>query len=485
MRPPKLNLYIPYISKIKDIANKLGVNIWLVGGFLRDFYLKVDKEFLDFDFCVEKNTLDFVEEFSKLFSFKYIVLDEKNLTFRVIIKRKEKIYNYDFTNMRGRDIKEDLFLRDFSINTLAININDKKLKVLDYFNAKKDLDNRIIKVVNEKNFLDDPLRILRVFFFMANYNFKIENNTLKAISKYKNFLNKVSGERINEELFKILKAKKSYKAIKLMSNLKIIDIIIPQIKNTRGVSQGRYHHLDVWEHSLETLLQFENMYNKKLYKDRDLFRYLNTEIIQNRTRLQVIKLACLLHDIGKPKAKSKKKKKTIFYCHEKIGKEIIEKITERLKFANKIKETLQRLVFWHLRPGYLADQVKPSKRAIYRFFRDTSEDGISVILLSLADWKATRGPLTSKIRRKKHQDVMFKIIKDYFNEKNKKPLPKLIDGYDIMDRFNIQPSPLVGKILKKIKEEQALGNINTKKEALKIAREVIKNENQRYRDISN
>ena len=137
------------------------------------------------------------------------------------------------------------------------------------------------------------------------------------------------------------------------------------------------------------------------------------------------------------------------------------------------------LIFWHLRPGYLADTVTPSRRAVYRFFRDTKREGASVILLSIADWRATRGAAVDRKKRVIHERIMFNLLKDYFRQKTDKPLKKIVDGYDIMGKFNLPPSPVVGKILKKIREEQALGNISTKKKAYGIARDIINRETRK------
>jgi len=468
---------IPYFSLISSLARKKNINLWLVGGFLRDFYLKKEKiipeekENFDFDFCVEKDVFSFVKEFSKEISSRYIVLDEKQGSFRVILKRKSLIFTYDFTLMRGATLKEDLSLRDFTINTLAWDLSKNCL--IDYFKAKEDIKKRKIRVIKEIVFLNDPLRILRGFSFVSFYNFKIEKKTKEVMKKYKRYLNKVSPERINEEIFKILSTGSSFRIVKEMDDLEILEEIIPQIKMTKDVYQGSYHHLDVWRHSLETLKEFELLYKRKLSKDKETFSYLEEEIAKERKRIMILKLACLLHDIGKPLAKKIKKKKTIFHTHEKIGMQIVEEIALNLRLSSKEKEVLKKLIYWHLRPGYLADCVSISKRAIYRFFRDLGEEALSVILLSLSDWRATRGVLVDEKKKKKQEKIMFKLIDKYFEEKKKKPLPKIVDGYDIMKRFKLSPSPLVGEVLKRIKEEQVLGKVKSKKDAYKIAKKVI------------
>jgi poly(A) polymerase len=465
---------IPYILSLSRIAKSKSINLWLVGGYLRDIYLKRKKDLVDFDFCVEKNTLSLVKEFSREVKSKYIILDAVEESFRVIVKSKKKNYQFDFSKMRGASLKEDLNLRDFTINTLAVDVCDRKFKLIDMCGAKKDLDKGLIRVPSERVIKDDPLRILRGFVFSAILNFRIEKNTLFYFSRYKNNIKQVSSERIVEELYKLFSAKHSYKTIKLMDPLSILDCIIPGIKQMRGIIQGDYHHLGVWDHSIETLRQFERLYENTLVFDADIDKHLKEEVAYGRSRLQIIKFACILHDIGKPRAKKKLKKKTIFYEHEKIGRDLVSKLADKLRLSHKEKDLLKKLVFWHLRPGYLADQITPTKRAVYHFFRDTQEEGIAVIVLSLSDWRATRGPLTSFKKRRRHEKIMLALLKEYIAHQKEKPLKKIIDGNDIMKRFKIESGPVVGLILKKIHEEQSLGHITNKTQAFAISRQIIR-----------
>jgi len=468
---------IKYIKRIADLSIKRKTKVWLVGGFLRDKILKREKELVDVDFCVEKRTLPFVKELSKLLSSKYIVLDDKQQSYRIFVKDKAKVYTYDFTAIRGKDIIEDLSKRDFTINSIAVDINDKRFTLLDPYQGALDLSRGVLRSVSEDVFLDDPLRVLRAFSFKANYGFKIKTTTEKAIVKYKVFLKDVSGERIREEIFKIFSTSTCYKTVKEMDRLAVLDEIFPEIKKCRKVVQGDYHHLDVWDHSLETLRQFERLCKEQIETNSEVSDHLSGSSKMVVSKITLLRLACLFHDIGKPVAKKETEKKTIFHMHEKIGRDIAEKICERLRFSVREREFLKKCVYWHLRPGYLADQKTLSKRAVYRFFRDTDVDGVAVILLSLADWRATRGPLINYRKRKRHERVMLGLVDFYLSEKKKKPLPKLVNGDDIMHRFKLDQGKLVGRILEKITEEQNVGRIRNKTEAYALAKRVIKSLN--------
>ncbi|MFH1771536.1 MAG: HD domain-containing protein [Candidatus Omnitrophota bacterium] len=471
---------IPYFSKLASLAKKNNIEVYLVGGALRDFIIAPKKNIFDFDFAVSKGASLIARKFAKVTGGSYVVLDEENKSYRVVVKEKKQCFQYDFTAFRGKDISGDLLGRDYSVNALAVSVNlYPKAKLIDNCNALSDLKRKIIRTISQKALKEDPLRIIRAFSLMSRYKFTIERETLRLISLNKTLIKSVAGERINEELYKIFSAVNSYSALRLMSDTKVLDEIFPCIRSARGVYQGRYHHLDVWNHSLEALKKYEVMYTRKLMNNPGIFKYLNQEIIPGRSRNYIVKLASLLHDIGKPLAKKKKGKKTIFHTHEKIGRDLAEQLGSRLKLSFKETDTLKKYIFWHLRPGYLADRHTPSKRAVYRFFRDTQDEGVAVILLSIGDWRATRGPEIGQKKRIIHERILFKLTDSYFKDKAKLPIAKLVDGYDIMRKFSLRPSVLIGKILKSVKEEQALGKIKSRADAYNLAKKIITNSKKR------
>ncbi len=468
---------IPYLSRIKRLAGFYKVETYLVGGFLRDLLLKGEHTKLDFDFAVEKKAVEFAKEFAKNSNGKVVVLDKVLRNIRVVIKKKNKFLNYDFAKFRDKDLKGDLEKRDFTINTLTVDIKKyPRLKIKDHCDGLEDLRKKRIRCVSKNSFKDDPLRILRAFSLQALYNLKITKDTEVLIKKHRTKLKRVAPERITEELFKVFSASKSYKTVNKMDELGVLERLFTQIKKAKGVNQGGYHHLDVWKHSLESLRCFENLYTRKLKKHPEIVSYLEEKVGQNRSRYQLIKFSCLFHDIGKPKAKLRKDKRTLFYGHERIGRDITEKICNKLRLSVKETAFIKKLIFMHLRPGYLADTKHPTPKAVYRYFRDANQEAVAVLLLSLSDWRATRGPLTSEKRRRSHEKIMISLVDEYFARKKKKPLKKLVSGNDIMKKLKIEPSPLVGKILNQIREQQELDKIKTKKQALKLASEVYTKE---------
>ncbi|MBD3246436.1 MAG: HD domain-containing protein [Candidatus Omnitrophica bacterium] len=465
---------VPYLSRISSVLRDKKTEGWLVGGFLRDAFLEISRPLVDFDFCLSSHTGASAREIARRIDGRFLVLDTTNETYRVVKKRRGRVYTYDFSRMRGEDIAEDLARRDFTINMLAVSLTARPRRLVDVHGSRKDLRQGLIRALSAEVFRADPLRILRAYSFMARYSFRIEAITRRVARETGPMLTEVSGERLQEELYKIFAAPTASPAVKLMSEDRVLDHIIPEVSAARGVHQGGYHHLDVWRHSLEAFTKCEQLWKRKFCRHPKISGYLKRTVGAGHSRLQTVKFACLLHDLGKPEAKEITPRRTIFHTHEKIGAGHVENICRRLRISQKETEALKKLVYWHLRPGYLADQHLPSQRALYRFGRDAGEETVAVLVLSLADWRATRGPLVDTKKRQRHERIMVQLIEYYLREKEKKPLPKLLDGHLLMRLFRLRPSPLVGEILRAVEEEQKIGTVSTRDQAEEFAREFIR-----------
>ncbi len=477
------------IGLVRRFAKKRKKRLYLVGGFLRDIFLKRYRDNPDLDFCLKKSAISFGRGLAKEIRANFVILDEEHGACRLIKEIGNRTYTLDFTDFRGASLKQDLQHRDFTFNCLALDLeefftlllergskpsfNDLNKLLIDPYEGRKDLDIKSIKLVNKRAFVEDGLRILRAFSFSCLLGFKIDKATLRLAKLQKRELSAVSWERIRDELFKILTTPKSFNCLVEMDKAKILRVIFPEIEKMRGVGQGPYHNLDIWQHSLETLRQLEALFED--FKDnQEIKDYLEEVIAGEHSRLTLIKLGAIFHDIGKPDALRWEEGKIKFHGHERVGTAITENITHRLKLSNIEANTLKTMVLWHLRPGYLADNEILTTRAVFRFFRDTNTEALSVLLLSLADQRATRGRLTTTGSRLRHERLVSKLLKEYFRRKKEKKMPRLINGHDLMKRFKLEPSPLIGKILSEIEELQAIGKIKTKPEALKSVAKFLK-----------
>ncbi len=481
MKSPILKIeYLDILRPVYDFASKNKVRLYLVGGILRDCLLKREKPNPDFDFCLKGDAINFGARLSRQVKAGFVVLDKEHGACRLVKKMKENICTLDFTDFRGKDLQEDLKHRDFTINTLALELKDlftgkdTEALIIDSCAGMKDLKSKIIRIAGRESFDEDPLRIMRAFSLASILGFKIEEKTLVLIKAKAAKLSTVSGERLRDELFKVLDSREAFENISSMDKLGVIKAVFPEFNVMRGLRQGPYHHLDVWRHTLETLKQLEGLFFQ-MRSNKNIQGYLDEFICGPRSRRSLIKLGALLHDIGKPAALRHEKGKTKFHGHERIGADMAVDIARRLKLSNDELQALNKMVFWHLRPGYLADSECPTKRAVFRYFRDTAKEGLSVLLLSMADQRATRGVLTSEESRQQHERVVLRLIREYFRNSREEKPPRLVNGDDLIKKLKLTPSPLVGKILSELEELQAIGRLKNKKEALELARKIVKN----------
>ena len=467
------------LRPIYNFAGARKVKLYLVGGALRDLILNRKKDNPDFDFCLKRSALSFGRKLAVHLKAAFVLLDEEHGACRLVKKIDGKIYTFDFTDFRGPNLEKDLLHRDFTINSLALWLGDVFLDkdlsalIIDPYSGREDLKRKIIRVMHKDSFREDPLRIMRAFSFSCMLRFVLDKATLRLAKKEKQAISEVSSERVRDELFKIFDSAQAYAALVILDKLKILEIIFPEIRPMRNIGQGPYHHLDVWQHTLETLKQFELLL-PEVRKNARTREYLDEELSVLRRRAGLLKFACILHDVGKPKALRREKEKIIFHGHEGIGLGLARAICRRLKLSNDECRSLERIVLCHLRPGYLADSEQPTARAIFRYFRDTGSDALSVLLLSLADQRATKGPLTTALSRTRHEKTVKALIRRLFRKEKEKKPARLLNGNDIMRRFKLPASVLIGKVLSELEEAQAIGKIKSKAEAFKLADKIIK-----------
>ncbi len=475
--PMSLLTDYPLLKAIQELSRKKKVAVYLVGGFVRDQVL--GRACHDFDFAVAKDAVAFARLFARRIKGAFVLLDPENGCGRVAKKTGRDVTTFDFADFRAATLEKDLQHRDFTINTLAVRLdtlNDQdELRdvILDPKQGLRDLKSRRIRMVSVKAFREDPLRLLRAYSLRATLDFSVEHTTLRQVRKDRDLIVRAAAERVRDELFKILQSPRAAGNIRAMDKMGLLEKIIPQIAVMYGVPQGGYHHLDVWPHSLETLAQLEKVF-KEFDRDAEISRYLDEVLGGTRTRRALLKLAALLHDIGKPETRKKEVNRISFHAHEQVGKRIVRTIARALKLSTRERMSLEDVVHRHLRPGYLSNFKSPSEKAVFRYFRDTKEEAASVALLSLADQRSTRGPLTTEEDQRHHEKICRHLVDRYFQKKKEKPFVRLITGDTLIKELRLQPSPLFGKILSQVEEAQAVGKVKTKEDAVDLAKSIVK-----------
>ncbi len=468
------------LQPAEDLAARRKIKLYLVGGALRDIALKKSKLNPDFDFCLKSGAINFARQLAAEIKGGFVVLDKEHGCARVVKKSLGKIVTLDFSDFRGKTLEEDLLYRDFTINSMAVLLSDIlngagfDKALIDPYGGRSDLEKKSIRLVHKKSFDDDPLRIMRAFSLSAVFGFKIDRKVYAQISLKKNKLRSVSFERIRDELFKIFSSPQGYEIIAGLDKYNILKLIFPELKKMKRNKPPSFSRLNVWAHTMLTFKNTESLI-RKFGLDPVIGGYLATEISSGRRRAELLKLAALLHDVGKPQTFRLNKGKVQFHGHERLGAALAGAIAVRLKLSNEETRLLKRVVFLHLRPGYLATNSALTAKARFRFFRDSGEEAGAVLILALADERSTKGYLLLDKIRRKYEKLIPRLLRDYFVKLKEVPAARLVDGNDIMKRFGLSPSPLIGKVLKELEELRAIKRIKTKKDAFKAAEGIIKN----------
>ncbi|MFB0528236.1 MAG: HDIG domain-containing metalloprotein, partial [bacterium] len=267
----------------------------------------------------------------------------------------------------------------------------------------------------------------------------------------------------------------------------LLNRIIPEIETMKEKPENYYHREGLWGHSLETLKSLEEILANpvRLFPgmSRKIIVHLDEKIFGEVERKSLLKWAAIFHDIGKPKTVRREEQRVRFFGHEEAGTTMVMEIMERLKFSNKAIKIVEKTVEHHMRPGNLSEAPRLTDRAIHRFFRDLSQEGVDTLLLSLADRYSYRKILPERQRRlaleisqksiRKHEKTVIKMLRKYYYHKER-ILPKpLVRGDEIMESLNLPQGPLIGKLLKRVGEAQAGGKLKNKEETLQFLKKIL------------
>lgn len=456
-------------SLIKLIKPYLNNNTYIVGGFMRD--LIIGKESSDIDLVVPTNTSKILsKQLADILNAHLVTLDDQNSIYRIVFDNKKDYI--DIADCEGFTIQDDLKRRDFSINAIAFDIKNNLL--IDEHDGINCIKNGIIKEISEKNISDDPIRLLRAFRFQSELGFSLHRNLEKIIEINAKKISQTAAERINVELIKLFEGKNCVKALNNMDKYEILELLIPEIKDIKRIPPNSHHHLCLFDHSLEVVRQLELYYQKSPAVVKDHFEEI---LYAGHKRIAYLKIAAFLHDIGKPATWEidQVTGRHRFIKHDDVGAKIVEKPLKHLKFSKKQISYIQKIIKYHLYAANIANDNLVGEKAVTRFFRKMENEVIDLIAIAYADRLAARGPdITQEMVENNINQLRF-LLNKYLDIKNTlSPLPKLLTGNDIMEMFNIYPSPKLGQILKDLNEAQLSSEITTKDQAIDFVKNLLK-----------
>ena len=467
-----------------SIFESLGVTAYLVGGTIRDIIAR--KKISDIDIIVSESAQEVACDISSKLNGKMVILNKDKDIARVIINRKGLETNLDISSCKG-SIHSDLGERDFTIDAMCIPLlpslsSIDSITVIDPSTGVHDLNRRIIRQVSNKSFVKDPARLMRAPRLASQLGFDIDRETASTIQRESHMIHLVPAERVRDELLKIVERPKITNSIRNLDNLDLLTKIIPEFENTKGITQPSEHHYwDVFNHSLETAGNIERVVVKSqsrpdfvsdaIAKLPSVDKHFSEIVCDGHTRLTMLKIAGLLHDIAKPETKrSDSNGKVRFIGHDIQGAEKTSNILERLRLGNRGIQMASRMVRHHLRPTQMSSGTElPSPRAVYRYYRDLKDVSLATHFLNMADYLAAKGPNVTLNGWNDHFKIINHILQDDpVSQKQPKQILPLLDGHTIMDKFALEPGPKIGTLLELVREYRASGEIGTREEALEF-----------------
>lgn len=476
----------PHVRSLLIALNRAARGAFLVGGAVRDRVMGRGHR-NELDLAVDGDACVLAERAARTagHGVAFVPLDCGRGQARLVCGRFPEAITIDVSSFRRPTIAEDLRARDFTINALAIELDDllagRSPHLLDPTDGLGDIESGVVRACFSGTFIEDPLRILRAFRFNAELGFRIHDETLELIPATVPVLAGVAGERIRDELVAILSAGHSIESLREMDRLGVLDALFPDLAPMRGLDQNPHHHLDVWCHTLEAVNQLEVLVEHAADRFGDLadtmLAYLNEEPVNGRPKAALLKLALLFHDAGKPHTMSVDLAGRVrFFGHEKVSLEIFRKAGERLRLSGREMRLVGDLVAGHMRP-MIFTLDRPTPRAVFRLHRRFGGDTMGLALIFLADLAASRGPARPPGTYHHAFQYAVSALRACF-EREREPVHPLLTGRDLIERFGLRPGPLVGGILKKLAVLQATGEITTTEQAAEMVRDYLKTGNR-------
>ena len=478
------------LQAVQFISTKNKQAIYLVGGAVRDLLLgrPLGK---DFDFAVMGDPESLVKEVARELGGHAFSLDEVFGTWRVILKKKKKRTELDFSALQGKDIIEDLGQRDFTVNSIAFRLKDLALPgepcLVDPLGGLEDLKRKILRANSEESLRQDPLRMLRAFRFASILNFSIEEKTLKMIHRERELIRRSAGERIRTELFLALGEERAGGFLRKLFQAGLLGEIFPEVRGWENLDLGPDRGLSLLDHALRTVEagEFILLHLEEFFPS--CFEILNNHFSQNEeegiSRRALFKFVAFFHDSGKAATGSRDEGRRAprFLDHDRAGEKINIAIARRLRLSRRSLRMISELTRQHMRIHSLVKAQEVTRRARYRFFQDLGKEGMDLSILAFSNALASsmsplRWPFPSGMNEeaKKIQKIGEVLLRYYFEEFTRRPGKPLLTGKQIMETMGIPQGELVGLLLNKLREAEISGQVRTRGEALQFLKNIDK-----------
>jgi len=445
---------------------------WLVGGAVRDRAL--GRPLTDFDLVVDGDPEQAARAIARAAGrAACFALSEDFGAWRVVAR--DRAWQADLERLRGGSLEADLELRDFTINAIAEPLQGGAS--IDPLNGLEDLRAGRLRMAGSGAFAEDPLRVMRLVRIAVELELEPDERTARAARAQAGELGRVSAERVFTELRRILASPRARHGIELLDALSATVVVLPELQALKGIEQSRFHHLDVYGHTLEVLdrmIELQADPSAVFGEEHavDLPMLLDEPLANELTRGEALRWGALLHDAAKPLTRGVRPEdgRVTFIGHDARGAELARTVLGRLRASERLRAHVAALVRNHLRLGFLVHEPQPlARRTVYTYLRACDPVQVDVTLLSVADRLATRGDNAQRAIDA-HMAVAQGMLRDALRWRAEGPPQPLVRGDELAAELGIATGPLLGELLGELAAAQYAGEIATREQALAHAR---------------
>jgi len=445
---------------------------WLVGGAVRDRVL--GRPLTDLDLVVDGDPEQAARAIARASGkAACFALSEDFGAWRVVAR--DRTWQADLERLRGGSLQADLRLRDFTVNAIAEPIEGGG--TIDPLGGLEDLSARRLRMAGPEAFADDPLRVLRLVRIAVEMDLEPEEQTSAAARAHAGELGRVSAERVFMELRRILSSASARHGLELLDGLGAMAVVLPELATLQGIEQSRFHHLDVYGHTLAVLdrtIELESDPGSILGEEHaaELAELLAEPLADEMTRGEALRWGALLHDAAKPLTRGVRPEdgRVTFIGHDAQGAELARTVLGRLRASERLRGYVAGLVRNHLRLGFLVHDPQPlARRTVYAYLRACDPVEVDVTLLSVADRLATRGEGAERAIDV-HVALARGMLRDALRWRADGPPRPLVRGDELAAELGIAAGPRVGELLEELAEAQYAGEIATCDQAFLYAR---------------
>lgn len=449
---------------------------WVVGGAVRDAVL--GREVVDADLAVEPGAEESgARAIARAGGGAAFPLSQEFGTWRVVAV--DRSWHVDITRLRAPDLEGDLALRDFTVNAVAVPLRDLDSPPIDPTGGLADLERRLLRVVSERSFADDPLRLLRAARITAALELEIHAATAQLARASAGHAAEPAAERRLAELRLLVSGPDPLRALELLRDLGAVDAVLPELEALRGVEQNPNHHLDVHGHTLEVL-------RRLLEVEADLDTYAGQSAGRVRALLRLpvgdgfdrggaLRLGALVHDVGKPATKGDSSGYITFIGHDSVGADLVDASLARLEASRSLRRYVSGLTRHHLHLGFMVHERPLPRRRLFEYLSLCGDVAPDVTLLTAADRMSARGSgaVAAPEMIDAHLDLVREVLPDALDWQRDGPPSLPLRGDELAREAGIEEGPELGRLIAELQGAVFAGEVSDRAEAVEHARRLL------------